>query len=265
MAERREFMKVRSVRLVATDDPGYLADSSAHAAGSRSYAPRGEVTAAARSGHVVEEAARAWLASRSPLVANRILEADVLRWGARAYSKLFIELDAVVGAGAPEAVFEIKWTSSPASITRGLRQASRAADLLSRAYPGVRGGVLFVEADRDGSVEHYALEHAVDLATEPFAWPGDRRVTVFRLPQAMLEPFLDDAGRELLEAARDEADAQVAARGQRRLDREAAAERGDEPLPVLRARKEDVLAYGDADDGFDSPFGALRAMLASVR
>ncbi|MEI7742301.1 MAG: hypothetical protein WCK58_00980 [Chloroflexota bacterium] len=260
-SERRtEFQKVHSARLVAADDADYLADCRRHAADNRSYAPREELNAASRAGQIIEIAARAWMATTAGSRNDRIVAADVLPWGARTYETRFFELDVVAGLAEPQAVLEVKWTSNPQVAARGAGQVHRAIDLLGHVHPGIRGAVLYVQADRGPVRAHPALEHVVDVGDGRLPWPDGRRVPIFRLPVELLVSYVPEGDRVILEAARDEADASVAAR----LERAAVREAGGTPEPArpgLRPERSDVIAYRDADQAPASPFAMLRELL----
>jgi hypothetical protein len=221
-----------------------------------------EVSASGLAGTVIEDAARHWLAAFRTLRPERIVAADVLRWGDRSYRPFFLELDAVIGVAEPEEIFEVKWTSNPKVALTALRQAHRALSILSHAWPGVRGGVLWVQADRGRRATDDALENAIDVDTEELHWPGrERRVTLFRLPYDLIAPYVETADRCLVSAARDESDGAVSARAERQRAREAGEEREHEGHPLPDNRPEEIVAYADEDEP-ESPFAALRNRFA---
>lgn len=255
-----EFQKVRSVGLVRIDDPGYLADCQAHAAASRSYAERQEPNAGSKAGQLIETAARRWLADLLPLRPERVIAADVLPWGARAYEPRHLELDIVVGAEEPEVVLEVKWSASADAVVRGLAQVHRALDLLGHRHPDLRGVVLYVQADRGPASHHPALggTAAADRSWLPLT-PGE--VRALRLDLATLLPYLDEGAHAIISAAQDEADATVAARQERAVRRAAGLDdRSEAPAQPRRAR-EDVIAHVDATPD-PSPFLVLQGLWA---
>src|SRR3989304_5266850 len=131
-----EALKVRWVGLVRPDDPEYLAAMSAQALAHR---PLGEA------------AVRAWLGARLPLLEERVVVADLLPHGKRAYERRYLELDAVEGRdGAPSRIIEVKLGANPASVRRGLTQLGRARALLGQRWDGPSTLLVLVEANRSG-------------------------------------------------------------------------------------------------------------------
>ncbi|HET7677479.1 MAG TPA: hypothetical protein VFK38_06465 [Candidatus Limnocylindrales bacterium] len=260
--------KVRSVRLVPVDDPAYLAAMAEQALAHRRFGPKEEQSAGYRVSGRIEEVVRTWLGRQSRLLPERIVAAEVLRSGARAYEPLYLELDAVQVVGAPDPVgppavrvYEIKFTSNPAAILRGFRQLRRAARLLRLSGSRVEEVVAAVQA-------HRGVFPRDDSRLAELAWLRPQDVGRASLPGRALLPLaiadlgelLEDEDRALLETAQDEADANVGARRERDARRAA----GEEVAPVDRAAREGAhLRFGDEDEpaGADSPFAALRRLL----
>jgi len=256
--------KVRSVRLVRPDDPGYLSAMAEQALAHRRFGPKEEQTATYRVSGRIELAVRGWLGERVELLEERILAAEVLFRDARSYEPLFLELDAVQGRdGVPGRIFEVKFTSNAAALRRGFAQLARARRLFASRYGRVDSAVVLVQADRGPLViDDPRLDDVVQVAAEDLAMASLPPRALLRLDAAELSPFLGEGDVALLLTARDESDANVSAR----LERNAALERGEDlPSPERRPRVGATLTFGDeaeADDDAlaDSPFAALRAL-----
>ncbi len=250
--------KVRSVRLVPTDDPGYLAAMAEQALAHRHYGPKEDQSATYRVSGRVEEAARAWLAERVTLLPGRVIVADVLHRDARAYERVYLELDAVEGRdGMPARVYEVKFTSNLNAMRRGYGQLARAIRLLESRYDRVEGVVVLVSAWRgafdteDPGFADLSRIGAADLALA--ALPPR---PLLEVDLGELEPHLTPEDHALLDTAREEGDANVAAREER-----AARSPDDGPLPVPERvpRQGATLEFGDevGSAGEDSPFAVL--------
>jgi len=263
MSPRDPIRKIRSVRLVPVDDPGYLAAMSEQALAHRHYGPKEEQAATYRVSGSIEAAVRAWLAERIPLLPERVVAAEVLYREARSYEPLFLELDAVEGRGdIPRRVFEVKFTSNLGAVRHGFGQAARAVRLLSSRYDAVEGVVVMVRADRgpldtaDPRLVDVTLIDPADLGTPRLA-PRP----LLCLPLQELAGHLSAEELSLLQSARDESDANVSAR----RERAALVEAGDEPPPTARRAPPvgATISFGDdAEDAdgqtTDSPFAVLR-------
>ena len=254
--------KVRSVRLVPLDDPGYAEAMSEQALAHRHYGPREEQAATYRVSGSVEEAVRAWLAARTTLQPERVLAAEVLYRGARTYESLFLELDAVeCRDGAPCRIFEVKFTSNTAAVRRGFGQVARATRLLGARYGQVEGVVVLVQADRGSlDLDDPQMSDVTPIGAEDLARPIGAPRPLLRLPLKELSLFLGAEELELLKQARDESDANVTARHQRA----AMLEAGEEPPPPPRRPTGEgaTLSFGDeeTDAAGDSPFAILAGL-----
>ena len=264
MSPRESIHKIRSVRLVPPDDPGYLAAMAEQALAHRRFGPREEQTATYHASGRVEAAVRAWLSLRVPLLEQRIIAADVLFRDERSYVPLFVELDAVQGTdGVPRRVFEVKFTSNPAALRRGFSQLGRARRLLDARWEEVDTAVVLVQADRGPSaLDDPRLDGVVEIGAGGLPDPRLPARSLLRLDAAELAPFLDPEDLALLVMARDESDANVVARQERSV----AIERGEElPARERRVRPGATLSFADEpepdrDELADSPFAALRAL-----
>ena len=265
MSARETIHKVRSVRLVLPDDPAYVSAMAEQALAHRRFGPKEEQTATYRVSGRVEQAVRGWLAERVPMLEERVVAADVLFHGARSYSPLFLELDAVQGRdGTPSRIFEVKFTSNAAALRRGFAQLARARGLLESRHDRVETAVVLVQADRGPLViDDPRLADVVEV--EPADLVADAPLpprALLRLDAEPLSSYLGDEDLALLREARDESDANVMAR----LQRSAAVERGEAPPVQERpVRPGATLSFGDetgdADDALaDSPFAALRRL-----
>ena len=261
MSEREPYHKVRSVRLVAPDDAGYLAAMAAQALAHRHFGPREETTATYRISGRVELAVRSWLGERVSLLPERVVAAEVLYSGSRSYETLYLELDAVQGVdGVPSRVFEVKFTSNLAAIRRGFRQLGRARRLLQTRYQRLDGVVVLVQADR-GQLDLDDANLRDVSVIEPAALAGSTLpvLSLLRIDVAELSGLLSEDDLVLLRSARDESDANVVAR----LDRAARLEAGEEVAEPTRARRPGAsLTFGeDSPEGdADSPFAVLRRL-----
>ena len=265
MSPRETIQKVRSVRLVSPDDPAYVSAMAEQALAHRRFGPKEEQTATYRVSGRVELAVRSWLAERVPVLEERVVAADVLFRGARSYSPLFLELEAVQGRdGTPSRVFEVKFTSNAAALRRGFAQLARARDLLESRYDRLETALILVQADRGPLViDDPRLEDVVEVGPDDLVsdLPLPARA-LLRLDAERLSAHLGDEDLALLRDARDESDANVTAR----LERSAALERGEAlPVPERQVRPGATLSFGDepgdADDALaDSPFAALRGL-----
>ncbi|MGC8634791.1 MAG: hypothetical protein ACP5VP_09020 [Candidatus Limnocylindrales bacterium] len=265
MSPRETIQRVRSVRLVAPDDPDYLAAMAEQALAHRRFGPKDVQSATYRVSGRVEMAVRGWLAERVPILAERVIGAQVLYRGERSYTTLFLELDAVQGRdGIPSRVFEVKFTSNAAALRRGFAQLARASSLLEARYDRIDTAVVLVQAQHGPLViDDPRLEDVVPVDPETLADDGalPPRALLCLDPESLL-PFLGEEDRALLQAAREEGDANVLAR----LERSAAIGRGEEvALPAPSARPGATLSFGDEPAGVDgeladSPFAALRGL-----
>ena len=207
--------KVRRVDLVRIDDPEYVEEMSRQAAAHRRLGPRSDPGDLYRASGIVEGAVRAWLAERLPLLDARVIDAELLPAGERAYVRRFLELDAVIGTdGVPERVVEMKFSSSGGAVRRGLGQLARARDLLRQRWPGVTGLLVLVEANRTGVELDVDRLREVDVVRpESLARrDGHAPMTLLVLTVTDLAAHLDDAARALVERGHDEGDALTAAR-----------------------------------------------------
>ena len=272
-------MKVRRVALVRVDDPAYVEEMSRQAAAHRRLGPRQDPGDLYRASAVVETAVRAWLAARLPLLEERVIDADVLPDGERAYVRRFQELDAVIGTdGRPERVVEMKFSASGGAVRRGLSQLGRARGLLRHEWPGVAGLLILVEANRTGVeldlerlrdvevVEAAALERPASLAP----------TALVVLHVDALTAHLDHVTRALIERGHDEGDALTAARLARAaLAADPEGDAATDGAAATGARSHEVdggldepgqepsrsATFADADDGEpDSPFAALAGL-----
>lgn len=262
MSSRDAVHKVRSVRLVAPDDPAYLAAMADQALAHRRYGAREETTATYRASGRVEDAVRTWLGSRVPLLGERILSAEVLYRDARTYQPLFLELDAVEGRdGVPARVYEIKFTTSLSSLRRGFGQVDRAVRLLGARFEGVHGVVVLLHAGRG------ALDPADPwLAEVSTIAPDDLRPGAQLPARPLLTVRLDDVAAhladgelDLLHAALDEGDANAIAR----VERNARIEAGEDVPATRRAPLPGAtLTFGGDEpaDAPESPFAVLRRL-----
>lgn len=256
--------KVRRVDLVRIDHPEYVEEMSRQAAAHRRLGPRADPGDLYRASGIVETAVRSWLGERLPLLDTRVIDAELLPAGERAYVRRFLELDAVIGAGGtPERVVEMKFSSSGGAVRRGLGQLARARDLLSQRWPGVTGLLVLVEANRTGVELDIDRLREVDVVRpESLARrDGHAPMTLLVLTVTDLAEQLDDAARALVERGHDEGDALTAARVARAaLD----VKDVDDGVETGRLRPHtdpgdppSVTFDGGADDDPGSPFAAL--------
>jgi hypothetical protein len=267
----REHAKVRRVGLVPVDDPVYVEEMSRQAAAHRRLGPRQDPGDLYRASGQVEEAVRSWLGARLPLLEERVVDAELLPGGERAYVRRFQELDAVIGRdGLPERVVEMKFSASGSAVRRGLSQLGRARGLLRHRWPGVAGLLVLVEANRTGVeldlerlrevaiIDPAALEHPEGLPT----------MALLVLGAQELADHLDPEARALVERGHDEGDALTAARRARAaLANEAEAGARDVPAAVPRVIEVPPSAMfdgGDAD-AETSPFAALAGLQFEAR
>jgi hypothetical protein len=272
MAPNESIHRIRSVRLVSPDDAAYVAAMAEQALAHRRYGPKGEQSATYRVSGRVESAVRGWLAARVPLLAERIIAAEVLYRDARRYEPLYLELDAVQGSpgtpGTPVRIFEIKFTSNSAAVARGLGQLSRALRLLRAQFEDVDGLAVVVHGSREGfRADDPRLAEVALMGPDALAIRPLPPRAVLQLDLADLAAALSEEDRRLLEVARDEGDASVAARRERAAqasDPDGGA-RDDVPPGPSQERKPGVtLAFGgepDDDASADSPFAALRGLV----
>jgi hypothetical protein len=262
----REHAKVRRVDLVRVDDPDYVEEMSRQAAAHRRLGPRHDPGDLYRASGHVEGAVRSWLAARLPLLAERVVDADVLPAGERAYVRRFQELDAVIGrAGVPERVVEMKFSASGSAVRRGLSQLGRARGLLRHRWPAVAGLLVLVEANRTG-VE-LDLDRLRDVAViESAALEGPDplpAMALLVLGAPELADHLDAEARALVERGHDEGDALTAARRARAaLAVEAEAGAGEAAPAAPRAMEASPSAIFDGGDAAaeTSPFAALAGL-----
>jgi hypothetical protein len=253
--------KVRSVRLLPADDPDYRDAMAAQATAHRRFGEKQDPGATYRASSVVEGAVLAWLAERERLRPERVIAADVLPDGGRAYERLWLELDAV--ADLPDGglrVHEVKFTTSPNALLRGFRQLRRAARLLRTVWPRVETLVVAVPADA-GTFDRDEPRLADVAWLEPDALA--HRIAgraVLTLPLDELHARLDEAGRGLLAAARSESEGLVRDRRERRDRREAGETIGDVARPRRPAA---TVAFGDEAGADESPFAVLERLRRS--
>jgi len=262
VSARDAIHKVRSVRLVRPDDAAYLAAMADQALAHRRYGAREETTATYRASGRVEEAVRTWLATRVPLLPERILSAEVLYRDARTYQPLFLELDAVEGRdGTPARVYEIKFTTSVSSLRRGFGQVERAVRLLGARFERIEGVVVVLLAGRG------ALDSADPWLAEISTIAPDDLGSNARLPaRPLLTVPLEDVAAnlapgelELLQAALDEGDANAIAR----VERSARIEAGEDVPVARRAPLPGATLTFDGDEppeASESPFAVLRGL-----
>jgi hypothetical protein len=259
----REHAKVRRVGLVRVDDPVYVEEMSRQAAAHRRLGPRQDPGDLYRASGHVEGAVRSWLAARLPLLEERVVDADVLPAGERAYVRRFQELDAVIGrAGVPERVVEMKFSASGSAARRGLSQLGRARGLLRHRWPGVAGLLVLVEANRTGvelDFERLREVAVIDSAglEDPERLPP-MALLVLGAPE--LADHLDAEARALVERGHDEGDALTAARRARAaqaVEEEGGARPATQAAP--RAVETSPSAMFDGGDAAaeTSPFAAL--------
>jgi hypothetical protein len=263
---RREPAKVRRVELVRTDDSAYLEEMSRQAAAHRRLGPRQDPGDLYRASALVETAVRAWLAVRVPLLEERVIDAELLPAGERAYVRRFQELDAVVGRdGLPERVVEMKFSTSGSSVRRGLSQLGRARGLLRHRWPGVAGLLILVEANRTGvELDRERLREVDVIDPSALDRPGRLATTALLvLGVHDLADHLDAGARTLVERGHDEGDSLTAARQARAAQ---AAEEDDtgEPGPVApepRVEASASVTFDGGDEGEpESPFAALAGL-----
>jgi hypothetical protein len=261
VSAREAIHRVRAIQLVGTDDPGYLSAMADQALAHRHYGPKEDQSATYHVSGRVESAARAWLSARVPLLPERVIAADVLYRDARAYERLSLELDAVEGRdGIPARVYEVKFTSNLAAMRRGFGQVARAVRLLQARYDRVEGAVILVAARRgEFDREDPRLADLTSIA------PGDLAAAVLPVRPLLeidlgdLGPYLAPEDLALLEAARDEGDANVTAREERAAR---TAEEGPLPPPDHPRRPGATLSFGGAAEPSEdeSPFAVLRRL-----
>jgi hypothetical protein len=263
----REPVKVRRVELVRVDDPAYLEEMSRQAAAHRRLGARQDPGDLYRASSLVETAVRAWLAARLPLLAERVIDTDLLPPGERAYVRRFQELDAVVGRdGVPERVVEMKFSAGGGAVRRGLSQLGRARGLLRHRWDGVAGLLVLVEANRTGVELDLERLHDVEVVGPDALDRPDGLAAMALLVLAVsdLGDHLDADARALVELGHDEGDALTAAR----LARAARAADGDEPTDEGAATPERrfeaapsaIFAGGDTDEPDASPFASLAGL-----
>ncbi|HVQ22283.1 MAG TPA: hypothetical protein VMT36_03355, partial [Candidatus Saccharimonadia bacterium] len=234
--------KVRRVELVRIDHPEYVEEMSRQAVAHRRLGPRADPGDLYRASGIVEGAVRTWLGERLPLLDARVIEAEVLPAGERAYVRRFLELDAVIGTDdVPERVVEMKFSSSGGAVRRGLGQLARARDLLRQRWPGVTGLLILVEANRTGVELDVDRLREVDVIRPASLTRRDRHapMTLLVLTVTDLAAHLDDAARALVERDHDEGDALTMAR----VARAARDRTGEIDDP------QDMLRRPDADPG----------------
>ena len=260
----REPIKVRRVDLVRVDDPAYLEEMSRQAAAHRRLGPRQDPGDLYRASGLVEAALRAWLAARLPLLEERVIDAEILPAGERAYVRRFQELDAVAGRdGIPERVIEMKFSASAGAVRRGLGQLGRARGLLRHRWVGISGLLVLVEASRTRVeldlerlrdvevIEQDALDRPAGLAA----------MALLVLTTRDLHDHLDAEARAIVELGHDEGDALTAARAERAaLAAELDGTAGETTARPARAvEPEPSVTFGgdDVDEPDASPFAAL--------
>ncbi len=272
-------MKVRRVALVRVDEPAYVEEMSRQAAAHRRLGPRQDPGDLYRASAVVETAVRAWLAARLPLLEERVIDAEVLPDGERAYVRRFQELDAVIGRhGQPERVVEMKFSASGGAVRRGLAQLGRARGLLRHEWPGVAGLLILVEANRTGvELDLERLRDVEIVEAAAIERPGALAPTALVVLHAdALSAHLDHVTRQLIERGHDEGDALTAARLARAAlaadpDGEAATDggpgegEGSRAVHAVPDGSGQVASpsaiFADADDSEpDSPFAALAGL-----
>jgi hypothetical protein len=272
-------MKVRRVTLVRVDDPVYVDEMSRQAAAHRRLGPRQDPGDLYRASAVVETAVRAWLATRVPLLAERVIDADVLPDGERAYVRRFQELDAVIGSdGQPERVVEMKFSASGGAVRRGLAQLGRARGLLRHEWPAIAGLLILVEANRTGvELDLERLREVEIVEAAALERPSALAPTALVVLHAdALAAHLDRVTRELIERGHDEGDALTAARQARAavaadpgraegIDGPAGRGRGSQAAGLAQDGDDrdasPSATFADPNDGApDSPFAALAGL-----
>jgi hypothetical protein len=261
VSAREAIHRVRAIQLVGTDDPGYLSAMADQALAHRHYGPKEDQSATYHVSGRVEAAARAWLSARVPLLPERVIAADVLYRDARAYERLYLELDAVEGRdGIPSRVYEVKFTSNLAAMRRGFGQVARAVRLLETRFDRVEGVVILVAARRgDFDREDPRLADLASIAAEDLAAPALPEHPLLEIDLQDLGPYLAPEDLVLLETARDEGDANVTAREERAAR---TAEEGPLPPPDRPRRPAATLAFGGETEPSEdeSPFAILRRL-----
>jgi len=258
-------MKVRWVGLVRPDDPEYVAAMSAQALAHRRLGPRQDPGEIYRASSLAETAVRAWLGARLLLLEERVLVADLLPHGQRAYERRYLELDAVEGRdGTPSRVIEVKFSANPTSVRRGLAQLGRARDLLAQRWDGLSTLLVLVEANRSGVEVDLERFRGLRLVTTDELSDRDARgPSLLVLPLAALTSHLSASEMAALERGRDEGQGLT----DLRAEREAAA--GDPVAEPASARAAEdrrmgpaaTLTFGDDNEDIeDSPFAALRRL-----
>jgi hypothetical protein len=264
MGARDSIHRIRSVELVPTDDAAYLAAMAEQALAHRRYGPREEQSATYRVSGRIEAAVRAWLGERVPLLAQRVIAAEVLYRDARRYESLYLELDVVEGRdGVPARIYEVKFTSNPAAALRAFGQLGRALRLLQSRFDDVDGLAVVVHGSRSGfdpadtRLTGVALLRSDMLATRP---APQRALLELELDE--LSSWLSEEEFALLDAAQDEGDANVAARQERA--RQGDSGDGEPRRPERERRPGATLTFDgelDQESASDSPFAALRGLV----
>jgi hypothetical protein len=193
--------------------------------------------------------------------------ADLLPHGRRAYERRYLELDAIEGRdGAPSRIIEVKFSTNPASVRRGLTQLGRARDLLGQRWDDPSTLLVLVEANRSGvEVDLERFRGLRLVAADELSDRDGQGPSLLVLPLAALTSHLSAAEMAALERGRDEGQGLT----DRRQEREAAAAAGEpvaEPASAgavddRRTGPAGVLTFGD--DAEDSPFAALRRLASN--
>ncbi|MET1231710.1 MAG: hypothetical protein ABWY52_02520 [Candidatus Limnocylindrales bacterium] len=257
-------IKVRRVDLVRVDDPAYVEEMSRQAAAHRRLGPRQDPGDLYRASGLVEAAVRTWLGERLPLLDERIIDAELLPPGERAYVRRFQELDAVIGrAGEPERVVEMKFSANGGAVRRGISQLGRARALLRHRWPDVAGLLVLVEANRTGVELDFDRLREVELVgPEALSRPDSLHpTTLIVLTAADLADHLDAKARGVIERGHDEGDALTAAR----LTRAARDSEADDAMGAPQASpgwpaQAPSATFDTGDEPDASPFAALAGL-----
>jgi hypothetical protein len=264
LALMRAPIKVRRVNLVRVDDPAYVEEMSRQAAAHRRLGPRQDPGDLYRASRLVETAVRTWLAERLPLLDERIIDAELLPPGERAYVRRFQELDAVIGhAGEPERVVEMKFSANGSAVRRGISQLGRARALLRYRWPDVAGLLILVEANRTGvELDLDRLREVELVGPEALLRPGGLHpTTLVVLTAADLADHLDADARGVIERGHDQGDVLTAARLTRAArDSDPDDALGERHAPPGTPSQAPSASFDGGDGPNASPFAALAGL-----
>ena len=253
--------KVRRVALVRPDDPAYLAAMSAQALAHRRLGPRQDPGDIYRASGLVEAAVRGWLGQRVPLLAERVLDVELLPAGGRAYERRFIELDAVEGRdGRPGRIVEAKFSANQGAVRRGLQQLGRARSLLGRRWDGVAALLVLVAANREGvAIDPERFRGLRVIEPDELEAPAGRDTPLLLLALDDLAGHLSARELQAIERGRDEGD-QLTARRRERAGEEAEARSPSPAGPPGQAAASGTFVEGP-DETPESPFAGLRGFV----